>query len=60
METTEHNRLTVLTRRLMLADNMGDVHEVIDSLHDLLGLDRPHGDFLDGWTEQDLTALDHA
>lgn len=39
---------------LMLSENMGDVHDEINHLHDLVGLARPQGDFLTGWTEQDL------
>ena len=38
---------------LMVADNMGDVHEEINHLCDLAGIPRPEGNFLDGWTEQD-------
>jgi hypothetical protein len=42
---------------LMVADNLGDVHEEINHLHDLVGLPRPEGNFLDGWTEQDFRQL---
>lgn len=42
----------------MVADNMGDVHEEINHLHDLLGLPRPEGNFLQGWTEDDLQRVD--
>lgn len=39
---------------LMLADNLGDVADEINHLHDLIGLDRPEGNFSDGWTDKDL------
>jgi len=38
---------------LMLSDNLGDVHEEILHLHDLVGIPRPEGNFLDGWTPDD-------
>lgn len=41
----------------MVSDNFGDVHEEINQLHDLAGLPRPEGNFLDGWTEQDFRQL---
>lgn len=42
---------------LMHADNLGDVHDEINHLHDLIGLPRPEGNFLDGWTDQDRANL---
>lgn len=39
---------------LMLSENLGDVHDEINHLHDLVGLPRPEGGFLDGWTDQDM------
>ena len=41
----------------MVSENLGDVHEEINHLHDLVGLDRPEGDFLDGWTSADWARL---
>lgn len=38
---------------LMVAENLGDVHDEIILLCDLAGIPRPEGNFLDGWTEQD-------
>ena len=38
---------------LMVAENMGDVHDEINLLCDLAGVSRPEGNFLDGWTDQD-------
>lgn len=39
---------------LMVADNLGDVHDEINHLHDLAGLPRPEGGFGEvGWTDQD-------
>lgn len=42
-----------IARSLMLADNLGDVHEVINKLHRIAGISEPEGDFLEGWTDQD-------
>lgn len=42
-----------ILRGLMVAENLGDVHDEINHLHDLIGLPRPGGNFLEGWTEQD-------
>ena len=38
---------------LMMCENLGDVHEEIDSLCDLAGIPRPEGGFTDGWTDED-------
>lgn len=55
----EPNRFSLLgiIGALMVADNMGDVHDEINHLHDLVGVPRPEGNFLDGWTEQDWRNL---
>ena len=52
----EPNRFSLLgiIGGLMVADNMGDVHDEINYLHDLAGIPRPEGNFLDGWTDQDF------
>lgn len=50
--------LIAVTRSLMLAENMGDVHDQINRLHDLLGLAQPEGNFLDGWEDEDMEALE--
>jgi hypothetical protein len=42
---------------LMLADHLGDVADEIDHLHDLVGLSRPEGDFIEGWTTNDWKAV---
>jgi hypothetical protein len=44
----------------MLAENLGDVHDEIDLLHDHFALPRPEGDFLDGWTEEDFARVAQA
>jgi hypothetical protein len=49
-----------ITRALMLAENLGDVHDEINHLHDLLGIPRPEGNFLDGWTDTDFRAVEEA
>lgn len=58
--TTRQHRLSLLgiIHGLMLSDNLGDVHDEINFLHDLVGLPRPEGDFLHGWTEADLKRLE--
>lgn len=43
-----------IIRGLMLADNLGDVHDEINHLHDLVGLPRPEGSFEEGWTPADF------
>lgn len=42
---------------LMVSENLGDVHDEINLLCDLVGIPRPQGSFLDGWTEQDWRNL---
>lgn len=42
---------------LMVSDNLGDVADEIDHLHDLMGLDRPAGNFVEGWTAEDLARV---
>lgn len=42
---------------LMLSENLGDVHDEIDLLHNLIGLPKPEGNFLDGWTDSDWAAV---
>lgn len=42
---------------LMVSENMGDVHEEIDHLRELVGLPHLEGDFLDGWTAQDWASI---
>ena len=39
---------------LMVSENLGDVHDEINHLCDLIGIDRPEGNFVDGWTDEDL------
>jgi hypothetical protein len=42
---------------LMMAENMGDVHDEINHLCDLAGVPHPEGDFESGWTDGDLHAV---
>jgi hypothetical protein len=42
---------------LMVAGHLGDVHEEVFYLHDLVGLPRPEGNFENGWTDQDWRNL---
>jgi hypothetical protein len=37
----------------MVAENMGDVHDEINFLCELVGIPEPTGNFLDGWTARD-------
>lgn len=53
MTDEEREKLLSIMRGLMVSENLGDVHDQINHLHDALGLSRPEGDFLDGWTDQD-------
>lgn len=52
--------LVPIIRSLMFSENMGDVHEVIDRLCKMAGIPVPEGDFLDGWTDQDLRNVNAA
>ena len=39
---------------LMMSENLGDVHDEINLLCDLVGIPRPEGSFEEGWTQTDL------
>lgn len=45
--------LMSLLRGLMVVENLGDVHDQINRLHDLLEIPRPKGGFAEGWTDRD-------
>ena len=45
---------------LMLSENMGDVHDEINHLCDLVGIPRPEGDFDSGWTDGDMSRIERA
>jgi hypothetical protein len=49
----ERGSLLGILRGLMVCENLGDVHDEINLLCDAIGIDRPEGDFNDGWTEDD-------
>ena len=53
MSDEEQAKLLKAIRGLMLADNLGDVHDEIFLLCDLAALPRLRGNFLDGWTAED-------
>lgn len=53
MTPEEREALLGAMQTLMVADNFGDVHEVLNALHDLADLPHPEGDYLQGWTESD-------
>lgn len=38
---------------LMVSENLGDVHDEINFLCDLVGIPRPEGNFEEGWTKED-------
>ena len=38
---------------LMVAENLGDVHDEINHLCDLVGIEQPEGGFEEGWTAED-------
>jgi hypothetical protein len=54
---SDHRSLLRIIRRLMMSENLGDVHNEVNLLHDLIGLPRPEGDFNYGWTDKDWAAL---
>jgi hypothetical protein len=49
----DHHLVLKIISGLMTSGNLGDVHDQINFLHDLIGIPRPEGDFLGGWTDQD-------
>ncbi len=49
----ERFSLRGIIRGLLLSDHLGDVADEINHLCDLVGIARPEGNFMDGWTEQD-------
>lgn len=60
MTDEERKDLCRITRGLMLSENLGDVHDGINELHDFLDLPRPEGSFLggdEGWTDKDFETL---
>ena len=54
---SKRDSLFGILRGLMVSENLGDVHDEINLLHDLIGLSRPEGNFNDGWTDKDWAAL---
>jgi hypothetical protein len=54
----ERFSLRGIIRGLMLSDNLGDVHDEINHLHDLLGIPRPEGSFVEGWTDEDFRKVE--
>lgn len=56
MDITESGAKMIL-RRLMMAENLGDVHDAINDMHSALGFPKPEGNFSDGWTDADLTRV---
>ena len=51
-EPDRHSLLGIIGG-LMVAENLGDVHDEILHLCDLAGIPRTEGNFLDGWTDRD-------
>jgi hypothetical protein len=44
---------------LMVSENLGDVHDEIDHLHDLAGIPRPEGNYEEGWTDRDWRNVEY-
>ncbi len=42
---------------LMLCENLGDVHDEIVVTCNLLGIEPPRGDFMDGWDDGELERI---
>lgn len=53
-----HRDARATIRSLMLAENLGDVHDVINRLCVEAGVDRLEGDFLEGWTDEDFAKVE--
>lgn len=58
MDRGLHAELLEGIASLMLCDDVGEVHEVIDSLRKLVGLPALEGNKLDGWEEEDWEGLE--
>lgn len=57
-DKVEATKLAGIIMGLMLSENLGDVHDVINRLHDLVGVARPNGNFDEGWEESDFERVE--
>ena len=46
-----------IVRGLMMAENLGDVHDELFNICDLIGIPRFVGGYEYGWTDQDLESV---
>lgn len=53
MSDDERRQIKAVIWSLMMSDNMGDVHECVNTLCDALGWPQPEGNYLAGWTDRD-------
>lgn len=44
---------------LMVSENMGDIHDELNHLCDLVGIPRFEGNFQEGWTKRDWASINH-
>ena len=51
--STDRGSLLGILGGLMASENLGDVHDEINLLCDLIGIAQPDGDFQEGWTDDD-------
>jgi len=49
-----------IIRGLMVSENLGDVHDELDHLCDLVGIPRLEGNFEEGWTAADYKRVERA
>lgn len=54
----ERAKLIEILRGLMLAETLGDFHDEIFGICDLIGIPRLIGNYAAGWTEQDWESVE--
>ncbi len=59
MNEPKRDSLLGIIGGLMVAENLGDVHDEILLLCDLAGVPHPSGNFIDGWTPDDWRNINH-
>lgn len=56
-ETPSRFSLLGIIGGLMVSEHLGDVHDELDHLCDLVGIPRFEGNFIEGWTDKDYLSV---
>ncbi len=56
-EEPDRSSLLGIIGGLMVSENMGDVHDELNLLCDLVGIPRPKGNYLTGWIDADYRSV---